>query len=132
MAEPFIFIGTHTVKEGKLEGFKQHVHEFCKFVEAQEPRLIHFKFYFNEDGGARGVSTLPTDYWFLHSHDGGATWNETRVTPTSFDLERAPVARGYFLGDYAGLAVRAGGFAAAFPQMEATDPASVFVRQLAP
>jgi hypothetical protein len=44
-------------------------------------------------------ATLPTDYWFLHSHDGGTTWTETRVTPTSFDHELAPIARGYFLGD---------------------------------
>ena len=50
MAEPFIFIGTHTIKEGKLEDFKQHSQEFCKFVEANEPRLIHFGFYFDEDG----------------------------------------------------------------------------------
>jgi hypothetical protein len=30
MAEPFIFIGTHTVKEGKLEDFKQHFQEFSR------------------------------------------------------------------------------------------------------
>jgi BNR repeat-like domain len=77
-------------------------------------------------------ATLPTDYWFLHSHDGGVTWNETRVTPTSFDGELAPIARGYFLGDYMGLAVRSGGFMAAFTQTEPTDPASIFVRRLIP
>jgi hypothetical protein len=77
-------------------------------------------------------ATLPTDYWFLHSHDGGTTWIETRVTPTSFDGELAPIARGYFLGDYMGLDVRSGGFMAAFTQTEATDPASIFVRRLIP
>jgi Neuraminidase (sialidase) len=77
-------------------------------------------------------ATLPTDYWFLHSHDGGTTWTETRVTPTSFDHELAPIARGYFLGDYMGLAVRTGGFMAAFTQTETTDPASIFVRRLIP
>jgi hypothetical protein len=77
-------------------------------------------------------ATLPTDYWFLHSHDDGATWDETRVTPASFDGELAPIARGYFLGDYMGLAVRSGGFMAAFTQTEATDPASIFVRRLIP
>jgi hypothetical protein len=77
-------------------------------------------------------ATLPTDYWFLHSHDGGATWTETQVTPASFDGKLAPVARGLFLGDYMGLAVRSGGFMAAFTQTETTDPASIFVRRLMP
>jgi hypothetical protein len=49
MAEPFIFIGTHTVKEGKLEDFKQHFQEFCAFIEENEPRLIHFALYISED-----------------------------------------------------------------------------------
>jgi len=49
MAEPFIFIGTHTVKEGKLEEFKQHFQEFCAFIEENEPRLIHFALYISED-----------------------------------------------------------------------------------
>jgi hypothetical protein len=48
---------------------------------------------------------LPTDYWFLHCH-GGCTdpgnWEETHVA-NSFDMETAPVARGYFVGDYEGL-----------------------------
>jgi hypothetical protein len=49
---------------------------------------------------------LPTDYFFVHSHDGGLTWDpsETRLTPSSFDMESAPDAGGYFVGDYEGLA----------------------------
>jgi hypothetical protein len=78
------------------------------------------------DGGA----TLPTDYWFLHSHDGGATWTEARVTPTSFDLRKAPFARGLFLGDYEGLTVQGGAFVAAFAQTHGTDPDSIFVTRL--
>jgi len=50
MAEPFIFIGTHTIKEGKLEDFKQHFRDFCAFIEENEPRLIHFALYISEDG----------------------------------------------------------------------------------
>jgi hypothetical protein len=46
---------------------------------------------------------VPTDAWFVHSHDGGATWSEQHVAGP-FDIETAPVARGYFLGDYEGLA----------------------------
>lgn len=47
---------------------------------------------------------LETDVWFTRSTDAGRTWSEERVTPSSFDMRTAPVARGYFTGDYEGLA----------------------------
>ncbi|WP_460463162.1 hypothetical protein [Arthrobacter pigmenti] len=50
MAGPFIFIGTHILKEGQLENFKQYLPQFIATVEAHEPRLIHFGAYFNEEG----------------------------------------------------------------------------------
>jgi BNR repeat-like domain len=46
-------------------------------------------------------ATLPTDYWLARSRDG-LTWRESRVS-RAFDLAKAPVARGYFLGDYQSL-----------------------------
>ena len=61
MVEPFIFIGTHTIKEGKLEDFKQHFGEFAKFIEANEPRLIHFELYINEDGTEVSVVQVHPD-----------------------------------------------------------------------
>ena len=90
--------------------------------------VTHYDLRYNTPDPA----TLPTDYWFLHSHDGGATWDEARVTPTSFDTKLAPVAGGLFLGDYMGLAVRSGGFMAAFAQTGPADPASIFVGRLTP
>ena len=50
MSEPFIFIGTHTLKEGKLQDFKKSCGELVEVVEANEPRLIAFNLYVNEDG----------------------------------------------------------------------------------
>src|SRR2546421_506003 len=90
--------------------------------------VTHYDLRFNTpDGGA----TLPTDYWFLHSHDGGATWTEARITGTSFDLRKAPNARGLFLGDYEGLDVQNGAFVSAFAQTHGSDPDSIFVTRLA-
>jgi hypothetical protein len=62
------------------------------------------------------TANLPTDYWVKYSTDGGATWgNEQRITQTSFDARTAPVARGFFLGDYEGLVpVGSGSFGAMF------------------
>jgi hypothetical protein len=64
-----------------------------------------------------------TDEFIVHSHDGGATWAENRLTPVSFDIEQAPVARGYFLGDYEGLASAGATFMPLFIQAE-TAPAN--------
>jgi len=50
MVEPLIFISTFTLKEGKLEDLKHHSKEMGKFVEENEPRIIHFEQYINEDG----------------------------------------------------------------------------------
>jgi hypothetical protein len=61
MAEPFIFIGTHTIREGKLEDFKHYFGEFAKFIEANEPRLIHFELYINEDGTELSVVQVHPD-----------------------------------------------------------------------
>lgn len=49
------------------------------------------------------TTTLPTDFWFTTSTDGGNTFtNETHVAGT-FDMMTAPYASGYFVGDYDGL-----------------------------
>ena len=56
MTEPFIFIAISTIKEGKLEDFKQFYRELSEFVEANEPRMIHFGAYFSEDGA--GVTNI--------------------------------------------------------------------------
>jgi len=56
---------------------------------------------------------LPTGVFLAHSHDQGATWTENRLYP-DFDMENAPVARGYFLGDYQGLAAIGRDFLAFF------------------
>ena len=48
---------------------------------------------------------LPTDYWLVHCHatcTNAVNWSETHVAGP-FDTEQAPVARGFFLGDYEGL-----------------------------
>ncbi len=46
MAEPFIFIGTHRVKPGKLQDFKDYFATFsADTVEPNEPRLLSFQGY---------------------------------------------------------------------------------------
>ena len=60
--------------------------------------------YYDFRNNATATPRLETDVWMVRSTDGGATWREERVTPVSFDMRAAPVARGFFTGDYIGLA----------------------------
>lgn len=84
--------------------------------------------YFDLRSNTPDPSSLPTEYWLTRSNDGGATWHEVRVAGP-FDLALAPNARGLFLGDYQGLAPRAGAFVAFFAQTTRallSNPTDVF------
>jgi len=88
----------------------------------------------NNDSGM----DLKTDYFVIHCHpSAGCTssgnWgNEIRLTSTSFDLRQAPFARGFFVGDYEGLASNGSDFVAFFSQPHGSDPSSVFFRRVTP
>jgi quinol monooxygenase YgiN len=49
VSEPFIFVGTHRIREGKLEEFKRDCRKLVEVVQEHEPQLMSFNFYFNED-----------------------------------------------------------------------------------
>ena len=87
------------------------VQAFTPAVAVSADGTVGVTYYdFRNNTAAPGV---PTDAWFVHSHDGGATWAEQHVAGP-FDIETAPVARGYFLGDYEGLATSGNDFLAFF------------------
>ena len=67
------------------------------------------------------TDTALTDYWIRTSTDGGSTWTTQQVTPTSFDMKKAPIARGYFVGDYEGLDHSANDFKVFFVQTHNDD-----------
>ena len=65
--------------------------------------------------------------------DAGDYGDEIRLTDSPFDMENAPVARGYFLGDYEGLANAGRNFGAFFSKTEGTDnSASIYFRRYVP
>ncbi|MGH2588693.1 MAG: hypothetical protein ACRDJE_27525 [Dehalococcoidia bacterium] len=61
MAAPFIFIGTYTLKEDKLEDFTRYCQEFCEYIQANEPRLLYFGFCIDEDGTEVSVVQVHPD-----------------------------------------------------------------------
>jgi hypothetical protein len=83
---------------------------------------------------------LPTDYWLVHANSNltdpnSWTSDEKRLTDASFNMENAaPTSRGYFLGDYEGLAAAGNNFYALFAQAgaDSTDPSNIFFRDPPP
>jgi len=61
MSQPFIFIGTHRLKEGKLEAAKQLAAGLTQLVEPNEPRVIGFDVYCNEGGTEVSVVQIHPD-----------------------------------------------------------------------
>jgi hypothetical protein len=56
------------------------------------------------------------------------------MTPTSFDIEQAPVARGFFIGDYQGLSSAGVTFTPFFSEAVTmpANPADVFFTRVGP
>src|SRR5207253_6161446 len=75
---------------------------------------------------ATNTTTLPTDYWVRTSTDGGATFGNEQHVAGPFDAMSAPVARGFFLGDYEGLQSTGTDFEAMFVKtncdLDSSDP----------
>jgi hypothetical protein len=84
--------------------------------------------YYDFRNNTADPTTLPTDYFLVHCHPSAtvsctasADWaDESRLTAASFDMRKAPFARGFFLGDYEGLAVVGNDFRPVFVQSGAS------------
>jgi hypothetical protein len=61
MEGPFIFIATNRLKEGKLDSEKQRLPDLVDFIEANEPQLIVFNEYANEEGTEVSVVQVHPD-----------------------------------------------------------------------
>jgi hypothetical protein len=61
MPEPFIFIGTHRLKEGGLEAARKMSHWLNELVESNEPRVIAFNAYVNDEGTELAVVQVHPD-----------------------------------------------------------------------
>lgn len=60
------------------------------------------------------ATNLPTDVWITRSVDGGRTWQGERKMAGPFNMRTAPIARGFFVGDYEGLVAAGDGFQSVF------------------
>ena len=68
MSGPFIFIATNRLKPGKLDEEKARVPGLVDFIEANEPRLLAFNEYSNEEGTEVAVIQIHPDADSMASH----------------------------------------------------------------
>jgi hypothetical protein len=68
MFAPFIFIATNRTRPGKFGDEKRRVPELSDFIEANEPHVIAFNEYANEDGTEVGVVQIHRDAASMEFH----------------------------------------------------------------
>ena len=68
MSGPLIYIGTYTVKSGKREECKQRLGELVDLVETNEPRLMAFNVYLDEQGSKVSVVQVHPDSDSMEFH----------------------------------------------------------------
>src|SRR6267378_6201282 len=96
MAGPFIFIATNRLKSGKLEAERQRVPGLVEFIEANEPRLIAFNEYANDEGTEVGVVQVHPDAESFEFHMGvvreraARAYEETLNATTGIQVFGAP------------------------------------------
>jgi len=50
MSEPLIFINTYAIKEGMADRYRERSEEVINMVRSEQPQMIYFAFYINEEG----------------------------------------------------------------------------------
>jgi hypothetical protein len=109
---------------------------FLPMVQVLGDGTVAVSYYDFRNNTSDGGATTPTDAFVVHCHaacSDPASWgDELRVTDASFDSRRAPVARGFFLGDYVGLGSDGSAVFPFFTITHGSDRASVFVREVGP
>jgi hypothetical protein len=96
MAGPFIFIATNKLKAGKLEAESRRVPGLVDFIAANEPRLIAFHEYVNDEGSEVGVVQVHPDLDSFQFHVGvvreraGQAYAETLEATTGIQVFGEP------------------------------------------
>lgn len=108
---------------------------FTPMVKVSGDGTVGVTYYDFRNLQAGNTTTLPTDYWFTTSRDGGGSFSGEIHIAGSFDMLSAPNAYGFFVGDYEGLGVAGTTFYPFFVQANAgntNNPTDVFVVVLQP
>jgi hypothetical protein len=85
MSGPFIFIATNRLKAGKLEAERQRVPGLADFIEANEPRLMAFNEYVNDEGTEVAVVQVHPDTDSFEFHMGVVRERAARAYSETLD-----------------------------------------------
>ena len=88
MSGPFIFIATNRLKPGKLADERKRVPGLVDFVDANEPRLIAFNEYVNDDGTEVAVVQIHPD-----ADSMAFIWTSSPSAPPPLMLRLSPRRR---------------------------------------
>ena len=112
---------------------------FTPMVHVLDDGTIGVSYYDFRSNTADGGATTPTEAFIAHCHPDSvdcslaSSWGEeVPITDGPFDSRKAPVARGFFLGDYVGLGQDGTDLVPFFTITTATDPANIVTRQVGP
>jgi hypothetical protein len=68
MSDPIFYVDFSDVREGALDELKAGMKALAEFVEANEPRIIAYNVYFNDDGNRMTVVHAHPDSASLEYH----------------------------------------------------------------
>ncbi len=68
MSEPFIVVFTYTIKPGKVEEARKRIAEMVDFVETNEPRMIAFHCFLDEEATKLTVVQVHPDSASMEFH----------------------------------------------------------------
>jgi quinol monooxygenase YgiN len=92
MSGPFIYVGTTTIKPGKLEEARKNLAELVDFVETNEPRMIAFHAFLDEEGSKLTIVQVHPDSASMEFH----MQVNAKHFATAFDFLEAVVSDQYY------------------------------------
>jgi quinol monooxygenase YgiN len=92
MSGPLIVVLTYTIKPGKEEEARKRIAEHVDFVETNEPRMIAFHMYLDQDGNTLSIVQVHPDSASMEFH----MQLNAKHFATAFDWLDTSVGQQYF------------------------------------
>lgn len=68
MPDPILYIDTSVVRQGRLDELRAAMKELAAFIEANNPRVISYRFFLDEHGARMSVVAVHPDSAALELH----------------------------------------------------------------
>ena len=92
MSGPLVYVGSYSIKPGKQEEARKRCAEIVDFVETNEPRMIGFHLYLDQEGNTLSIVQVHPDSASMELHEQVAA----KHFATAFDWLDASIGQQYF------------------------------------